>query len=258
MGSAGGQVTVVTGAAGLLGGQICRELAGQDAQVIAVDAAAAVIQGVQVVQADVSDARSIAAVAAGIAADHGRVDRLVHAAALTGRTPGAGVSGELAGFDIGSWRALIDVNLTGALICVQQFLGLLRRSSAPRVLLLGSIQGLVPTLGTGAYGVSKAALTALTRQLAAELAADAITVNMIAPGPIIADTAGDHSPSEDPPTPLRRYGSPHEVARAVAALLGGSFQFMTGAVIPLDGGEHLRPRRRPVHLDDPPAASEGS
>ncbi len=258
MSSAGGVITVVTGAAGLLGAQICLELAGQGAQVIAVDAAAAVIEGVQMVHADVSDARSIAAVAASIAADHGRVDRLVHAAALTGRTPGGGVSGELAGFDIGVWRALIDVNLTGALICVQQFLGLLRRSRAPRVLLLGSIQGLVPTLGTGAYGVSKAALIALTRQLAAELAGDAITVNMIAPGPIIAGAAGDRSLSDDHPTPLGRYGSPQEVARAVADVLGESFQFMTGAVIPVDGGEHLRPRRGPVQVEDPHTSSDRS
>lgn len=250
---------MVTGAAGLIGEQICVELARQGSHVIAIDAAETRIDGVDTVLADVSDATSIAAVATHIAAAYGHVDRLVHAAALTGRTPGRGVSGALVGFDLDAWRALIEVNLTGALVCVQQFLGLLLRSSAPKVLLVGSIQGLVPTLGTGAYGVSKAALTALTRQLAAELAADSVTVNMIAPGPIVADPAADSGAAtelgtapdgptpEGGPTPLGRYGSPSEVARAVGSVLGEPFHFMTGAIIPVDGGEHLRPRHPPAH-----------
>lgn len=249
------QVCVVTGAAGLIGKQICVELARQGSHVIAVDVEESLIDRVVSVRADVSDAESIAVVAAQIAVDHGRVDLLVHAAALTGRTPGAGVSGALVDFDLDAWRALIDVNLTGALLCVQKFLGLLLGSSAPRVLLVGSVQGLVPTLGTGAYGVSKGALTALTRQLAAELAKDAVTVNMIVPGPIVADL-GD-SPLTDRPTPLGRYGSPDEVARAVVSILSEPFGFMTGAVIPLDGGEHLRPRHPPVRGDSASAPRGG-
>jgi len=245
--AATGQISVVTGAAGLIGRQICVELARAGSRVIAVDAAATDIANVEVIQANVSDADAIAAVAARVDATHGRVDRLVHAAALTGRTPGLGVSGELARFDLDAWRALLEVNLTGALVCVQQFLPILLRSSAPKVLLVGSIQGLVPTLGTGAYGVSKAALTALTRQLAAELANDGVTVNMVAPGPIAAgpvDLAGGAA-QRDQPTPLGRYGSPDEVARAVVSVLDEPFRFMTGVVIPLDGGEHLRPRYPP-------------
>ncbi|MGI8867661.1 MAG: SDR family NAD(P)-dependent oxidoreductase [Mycobacteriales bacterium] len=251
-----GQIDVVTGAAGLIGRQICIELARRGSHVIAIDAAAAVIDGVEAVQGDVSDPTSIAAVAARVAATHGHVDRFVHAAALTALTPGRGVSGELVGFDLDAWRALIDVNLTGALVCVQQFHELLLRSEAPTVLLVGSIQGLVPTLGTGAYGVSKAALTALTRQLAAELATDAITVNMIAPGTIAGDPAGGTAPDERP-TPLGRYGFPNEVARAVVSVLDEPFRFMTGAVIPLDGGEHLRPRN-PTTRANPTYPDAGS
>lgn len=249
MSAAVAKVSVVTGAAGLIGNQICIELARRGSHVIAIDAAETTIDGVDAVQADVSDAASIAAVATHISTTHGRLDQLVHAAALTGRTPGRGVSGELVGFDIETWRALIDVNLTGALICVQRFLGLLLRSRAPKVLLVGSIQGLVPTLDTGAYGVSKAALTALTRQLAAELAKDSVPVNMIAPGPITGDPA-DVPAAGDGPTPLGRYGSPDEMARAVVSVLD-EFHFMTGAVIPFDGGEHLRPRHAPVRAHQP-------
>lgn len=253
MSAASGQISVVTGAAGLIGRQICVELARHGSRVIAIDATETVIDDVDVIQASVSDTEALAAAAARVATAHGRVDSLVHAAALTARTPGRGVSGELARFDLDAWRALLEVNLTGALVCVQQFLPMLLRSRAPRVLLVGSIQGLVPTLGTGAYGVSKAALTALTRQLAAELAKDGVTVNMVAPGPIVAEAA-ETGDGAHRPTPLGRYGTPDEMARAVVSVLDEPFGFMTGVVIPLDGGEHLRPRHRPPLPTRPPSA----
>ena len=242
-------ITVVTGAAGLIGSEVCRELDQQGSRVVAVDSSTGTNHGIDVFRADITDPAAIASVCAEVTDIYGRVDRLVHAAALTARTPGVGVSGELALIHLDVWRRLIDVNLTGALICVQQFLELLKLSADPKVLLVGSIQGLVPTMGTGAYGVSKAALAGLTRQLAAELAGARIAVNMLSPGPIAGPdhdersmkTKGD-APATRGPTPMERFGTPAEVARAVAAILGESFSYMTGAVIPIDGGEHLRPR----------------
>lgn len=234
-------VAIVTGATGLIGTEICAALTTAGSRVVALDARDAQVQAELMLCVDLTDADAVAAAAERVRIDYGRVDQLVHAAALTARTPGPGVHGELMSLDSTMWRRLIDVNLSSALICVQRFAELLRRSSSPAVVIIGSIQGLVPTLGTGAYAVTKAALVGLTRQLAAELAPEAITVNMLAPGPI-ADADQRVASTHPAPTPMRRWGTPDEVAGAVSRLLEPSFRYLTGAVIPLDGGEHLRPR----------------
>lgn len=237
------RLAVVTGAAGLIGAEICAALTRRGARVVAIDVVSAAGTDGDVFCADVTDPEAVAQVAARVEAAYGHVDWLVHAAALTARTRGRALVGELASLDLDLWNELLDGNLSGALVCVQRFLPLLRRSPAPRVLLVGSIQGIVPTFGTGAYGVSKAALAALTRQLAAELARDGVAVNMLAPGPIAA--AEERAGVGLGPTPMGRFGSPEEVAGAVCCLMDESFGYMTGAVIPFDGGEHLRPREGP-------------
>jgi len=241
------RVAVVTGAAGLIGTHITERLVSGGWEVLAMDRNAVNIPGTTAYEVDVTDPAAVAAVASQVRKANFTVDCLVHAAAVTGRTPGPDRSGKLAYLPLEVWEEYLRVNLTSALICVQAFLEQLVCSPAPRILLIGSIQGLIPTVGSGGYGVAKVALGGLARQLAAELAPEGVCVNLLSPGPIadVAEQARLGLDITSGATPAGRYGSPEEVAGAVALLLDDAFSYMTGAVIPLDGGEHLRPRHPP-------------
>ena len=251
-------VAVVTGAAGLIGRAVAEELSSRGSIVVALDKTPVRLTAVDMITTDIVRMEEVAAAATLVATRYGKVDQLVHAAAITARSGGVDVRAQLVDVDLPTWQSVLDVNLTGALLCVKGFVRLLRLSPLPKVVMVGSIQGSVPTVGTGMYGVSKAALAALTRQLGAELAADGITVNMLAPGPI-TDACNESTPGVTGPTPMERFGRPGEVAQAVVSMLSDSFNYMTGAVIPLDGGEHLRPRGNPVRQGrSVVSSSEGS
>ncbi len=242
---------VVTGTTGLIGVEIADVLTDRGIDVVGVDAAQPPPdrsrRWARSVQLDITDETSLHAAAGELAAQHVTIDALVHAAALTGRSSTLQPH-DLLSVDLGLWRRVLDVNLTGALLCAREFGALLRPGQHAQILFVGSIQGSVPTLGASSYAVSKAALIGLVRQLAAEYAARGVRVNLLAPGPIadVSELArlGEQATIEDP-TPLGRFGRPREIAESVADLVTGSFSLLTGAVVPLDGGEHLRPRTGP-------------
>lgn len=249
------RVAVVTGVAGLIGGRIAEVLTERGLDVVGVDVADTarkVPAAWTEYQADLTDEPAVRGLAAAVRSEHGGIDAIVHAAAMTGRSPDLRTH-TLRSVDLDLWRQVIEVNLTGALVCIREFGALLRPQPVGQILVVGSVQGLVPTMGVSAYAVSKAALTGLVRQLAAEFAAEGIGVNLVAPGPV-ADEAEirrlrDEGPSEAP-TPMGAFVGPREMAEAICDLLTGSFGFMTGAVLPIDGGEHLRPRRGPARAHD--------
>jgi 3-oxoacyl-[acyl-carrier protein] reductase len=110
-----------------------------------------------------------------------------------------------------------------------------------RIVNLASISGLRASVGRTAYGTSKTALIGLTRQMAVELAMSNITVNAVAPGPVETDmTAAAHShlaaSSYRTLVPMRRYGTPEEVAAAVNFLCSEEAAYITGHTVPVDGG----------------------
>lgn len=219
------RVAVVTGAAGGLGSAIVRALRSARFQVVATDVA----------EMDVTDPAAVQAVASGLE----RVDVLVNAAGVFARTPALG-------WDEGAALRMVQVNLLGALRCTAAFGAVMARQPAPRrgprgrIVNVSSVSGLTGAAVGSVYAATKAGLIAATRSAARELAPHGIVVNAVAPG--FCDTemlAADRALVQAftvPRIPLRRLGRPDEVAEAVRFLATCRTDYLTGAVLTLDGG----------------------
>jgi 3-oxoacyl-[acyl-carrier protein] reductase len=141
------------------------------------------------------------------------------------------------------WSDVIDVNLTGAFNVARAAAPFLRQSTCGRIVLVSSINGLRGKFGQANYAASKAGLIGLGRSLALELARYHTTVNIVAPGFIetemtrgLPEDAQRHAVAR---TPLGRPGRPEDVANVVGFLCNETADFITGAVIPVDGGQLL-------------------
>ena len=185
-------------------------------------------------QVDVSAAESVAALFEWLTHDLGRCDVLVN---------NAGVASieSLAEVQLERWNSTIAINLTAALLTTQHAFPLMRKGRRGRVVNISSISGVRASAGRIAYGTSKTGIIGLTRQLAIELAADNITVNSVAPGPV--DTATARAVHTELTRqsylrliPMKRYGRPEEVAAAVSFLCSDDASYITGHTIPVDGG----------------------
>jgi NAD(P)-dependent dehydrogenase (short-subunit alcohol dehydrogenase family) len=189
-------------------------------------------------QADLSTQDGCRALAAEITAVAPGLDVLVNNA---GATWGAA----LEVFPGSAWDRILDLNLKSPFFMMQELLPLLRASGTPdhpaRIINVGSIDGLrVPALPTYSYSSSKAALHHLTRVLAVELGPDHITVNAIAPGPfesrMMAATLEAEQATFEKVAPLGRIGRPEDIAGAVVFLSSAAASYVTGVVLPVDGG----------------------
>ncbi|MDO7836465.1 SDR family NAD(P)-dependent oxidoreductase [Sphingobium sp. HBC34] len=140
-----------------------------------------------------------------------------------------------------NWDQQITVLLTAQPLVIRAAMPFLRKSAHPRILNIASTEGLGATARQSAYSAAKAGVIGLTRSLAVELGREGMTVNCICPGPI--ETGITHDiPAEDKAlyakrrTALRRYGKPEEVAHIALSLCVPAASFITGAIIPVDGG----------------------
>jgi NAD(P)-dependent dehydrogenase (short-subunit alcohol dehydrogenase family) len=185
---------------------------------------------------DVTDAAAVSAAVEAIARERGGIDWVVCAAGINRDR----VSWKMREAD---WRAVLDVNLTGVFHVARAAAPYLRVSGAGRLVFIGSINGARGKFGQANYAAAKAGLVGLARTLALELARDGVTVNVVAPGFI-------DSPMTEPlperiraatiaRTPLGRVGQPEEIAAVTRFLCGPGAGFITGAVLPVDGGQLL-------------------
>ena len=138
------------------------------------------------------------------------------------------------------FTAVIDANLTAAFRVVKRASPKMLKARSGRIILMSSVVGLLGSAGQANYAASKAGLVGFARSLARELGSRSITVNVVAPGPVSTDMTAalgeDRLKELTDAVPLNRMASPEEIAGVVAFLAGTDGGYITGAVIPVDGG----------------------
>ncbi len=243
-----GKVAVVTGGSRGIGLMIARGFVEAGAKVYVASRKGAACQEVAAelskvgtcigVEADLSTQAGCRALAEAVAADESALHVLVNNA-------GANWGAPLEEFPDSAWDKLWNLNVKGAFHLTVALLPLLEKAASAsdpsRVVNVGSIDGLhVPALDTFAYSSSKAAIHHLTRVLARKLAPRHITVNAIAPGPfeskMMAETLRRFGKEIRSGCPLGRIGEPEDMAGIAIYLASRAGAYVTGAVIPVDGG----------------------
>ncbi len=241
-----GRVALVTGASRGIGRAIAVRLAAQGAVVIAgargtnaqatVDEIAAAGGRATAHALDITDAASVEAVVAATLAAHQRIDILVN---------NAGIAKDqlMLRMKRDDWDAVLNTNLTGAYTCVQAVLKTMVKQRAGRIISITSVVGQAGNAGQVNYAASKAGLIGFTKALALEVASRGITVNAVAPGLIDTDmTKGISEGAHEEwaaKIPLKRLGTPDDIASAVTFLASDEASYITGQVLAVNGGMYL-------------------
>lgn len=185
------------------------------------------------VQCDVTDSAAVDAAFTAVEAEFGPVEVLVANAGITKDTLLMRMSEE-------QFTDVVDTNLTGAFRCAKRAATKMVRARWGRMIFISSVVGLAGNPGQVNYAASKAGLVGVARSITRELGSRNITANVVAPGFVDTDMTAELS--EDlkatfrKTVPLGRFASPDEVASVVTWLAGDAAGYVTGAVIPVDGG----------------------
>ena len=241
-----GRVALVTGASRGIGRAIALKLARQGAIVVAAARAQNAAKTVEEITAaggkaevatlDVSDAGAAAAFVANAVEKHGRIDILVNNAGIT-------KDQLLLRMDRAEWDEVIATNLTAAFTLTQAVLKPMIRQRAGRIVCISSVVGQAGNAGQANYAASKAGLIGFAKSIAQEVASRNVTVNVVAPGLIetdmtrlIAENAKDQWQAK---IPLKRMGTPDDIAWAVCFLASDEAAYITGQVLAVNGGMYM-------------------
>jgi NAD(P)-dependent dehydrogenase (short-subunit alcohol dehydrogenase family) len=257
----GGKVALVTGGTGVLGSTIAGGLAEAGAKVAVMgrraQRAEAVAEGIRslggeamALPADVLQRQALEAARERLLSSWGRLDVLVNAAG--GNVPGATVppEGELFALEQAAWQQVVDLNLLGTLLPVQVFGAVMAEQRAGSIVNISSMAAQKPLTRVVGYSAAKAAIDNLTRWLAVEFArkyGPGLRVNAIAPGFFVGEQNRALLLNDDGSltargkaildhTPMGRFGEPEELVGTVVYLASEASRFVTGVVIPVDGG----------------------
>ncbi len=238
-----GKTAVVTGAARGIGLEIARTLAEGGAALVLVDVledalrkAADALDGaasVRTYAVDVTDEAAVETMIDEVVDEAGRIDILVNNAGITR-------DDLLLRMDADEWDLVLKVNLKGTFLMTKHAARYMVRQKGGRIVNLASVSGLVGNPGQANYSASKAGVVGFTRTVARELARKNVTCNAVAPGfidtemtRVLSDKAKEAALSA---IPMKRMGEAADVARAVAFLASDEAAYITGHVLPVDGG----------------------
>ncbi len=227
------RIVLVTGGNRGIGLAIAQEFKALGDTVIVTSRSGEAIEGLHVVKCDVSQTESVDAAFDQIEAEFGGVEVLVANAGITRD----GLVMRMSDQDIDD---VLNTNLFGAIRVARRASRAMMKVRSGRIIFISSVVGLMGSAGQVNYSASKAGLVGVARSLARELGSRNVTANVIAPGFVDTDMTAELSEARKNEilanVPLGRYASPTEIAQVAVFLASKAADYVTGAVIPVDGG----------------------